>query len=190
MNYLHYLQLIPIYITFFLIMSSVFNQDVKGFFWLACVIVGVGMAHLVHEFCMPAVAVNGGILTPAPPMLDWVNRYDNLSLSSFFIAFTFIYLMMPMQKNHDWNYFVILGFIIMYIVDIYSKPIRTALGTFLGSLMGAFYGLLCYWFATSIGGDSLVYFNIVSSNNVYCSRPKKQQFKCYVYKNGQIVSSL
>lgn len=187
---MNYLQLIPIYITFFLVMTSIFNQDVKAFFWLACMLVGIGLAHLFHQTCMVPLSVPGGILTPEPPVLDWVNKYEKLSLSSFFMMFTFMYLLMPMQKNKDWNFFVIMGFLIMYVIDIYAKPTTTTLGTFLGSIMGAFYGLLCYFFATTIGGDSLVYFNIVSSNNVYCTRPKKQQFKCYVYKNGQIVSSL
>jgi|LauGreDrversion4_2_1035121.scaffolds.fasta_scaffold07573_5 hypothetical protein len=188
---MNYLQLIPIYITFFLVMSSIFNQDVKGLFWLVCAIVGVGTAHVIHDVCMPQtpVLLNGGFATPLAPVLEWVNRYDTLSLSSFFITFTFIYLALPMQKNNDWNYFVILGFLILYIVDVYSKPFQTSLGIFLGSAMGSIYGLLCYWFATTVGGDSLVYFNIISSNNVYCSRPKKQQFKCYVYKNGQVISA-
>lgn len=189
---MNYLQLIPIYIAFFLVMSSIFNQDVKGFFWLVCAMVGVGIAHLIHDTCMTPtpIMVEGGFVTPISPVLEWVNRYAKLSLSSFFIMFTFIYLVLPMQKNSDWNFFVIFGFLILYIVDIFSKQFQTTMGVFLGSTMGAIYGLLCYWFATSVGGDSLVYFNIISSNNVYCSRPKKQQFKCYVYKNGQIISSV
>ena len=101
-----------------------------------------------------------------------------------------MYLGAPMQKNNDWNYFVLLGFLILYVVDIFSKQSKTTLGIFIGSVMGAIYGLLCYFLAQTIGGDSLVYFNVISSNNVYCSRPKKQQFKCYVYKNGQIISTV
>jgi hypothetical protein len=28
------------------------------------------------------------------------------------------------------------------------------------------------------------------SNNVVCSRPKKQTFKCAVYKNGELIKNL
>jgi hypothetical protein len=189
---MNYLQLIPIYIAFFLVMTSIFNQDVKGFFWLACAIVGVGISHIIHETCIvpSPITVNGGTITPLVPSLEWVNRYPKLSLSSFVIMFTFIYLALPMKKNNDWNYFVILGFLILFVIDVFSKQFYTNMGIFLGSTMGVIYGLFCYWFATSVGGDSLVYFTVISSNNVYCSRPKKQQFKCYVYKNGQVVSAL
>lgn len=189
---MNYLQLIPLYITFFMIMTSLFNQDVKAFFWLLCAMVGVGFAHLVHEVAMKERVVNtaAATFTQLSPALDWPNRYAKLSLSSFFIMFTLMYLTIPMQKNKDWNFFVILGFCILYIVDIFSKQMKTTLGVFIGSVMGAIYGLLCYFLAQTIGGDSLVYFNVISSNNVYCSRPQKQKFKCYVYKNGQIISTV
>lgn len=189
---MNYLQLIPLYITFFMVMTSIFNQDVKAFFWLACALVGVGIAHLIHDVGMRERTITTPTATfvQMDPVQDWVNRYDKLSLSSFFIVFTLMYLGAPMQKNNDWNYFVLLGFLILYVVDIFSKQSKTTLGIFIGSVMGAIYGLLCYFLAQTIGGDSLVYFNVISSNNVYCSRPKKQQFKCYVYKNGQIISTV
>jgi len=159
-----------------MVMTSIFNQDLKAFFWLACALVGVGTAHLIHDVGMKERTITTGTATfvQIDPVQDWVNRYKKLSLSSFFIIFTLMYLGAPMQKNNDWNYFVLLGFLILFI----------------GSVMGAIYGLLCYFLAQTIGGDSLVYFNVISSNNVYCSRPKKQQFKCYVYKNGQIISTV
>jgi hypothetical protein len=175
-----------------MVMTSIFNQDVKAFFWLACALVGVGIAHLIHDVGMRERTITTPTATfvQMDPVQDWVNRYDKLSLSSFFIVFTLMYLGAPMQKNNDWNYFVILGFLILFVIDVFSKQFYTNMGIFLGSTMGVIYGLFCYWFATSVGGDSLVYFTVISSNNVYCSRPKKQQFKCYVYKNGQVVSAL
>jgi hypothetical protein len=39
------------------------------------------------------------------------------------------------------------------------------------------------------GYDSLLYFDELESNNVTCSRPSKQTFKCSVYKNGELISS-
>ena len=56
--------------------------------------------------------------------------------------------------------------------------------------LGLFFGWIFYSIIHSAGGDKLLYFNTISSNNVYCSKPKKQQFKCYVYKNGEIISAV
>jgi len=33
----------------------------------------------------------------------------------------------------------------------------------------------------------LLFFNAEPSNNVICARPKKQTFKCFVYKNGEVI---
>jgi hypothetical protein len=39
------------------------------------------------------------------------------------------------------------------------------------------------------GGEKFLFFNEVQSNKVVCSRPTKQQFKCTVYKNGEILTN-
>ena len=40
----------------------------------------------------------------------------------------------------------------------------------------------------SLGGSHKhLFFNETQSDKVVCSRPKKQQFKCQVYKNGKLV---
>jgi hypothetical protein len=63
-------------------------------------------------------------------------------------------------------------------------------GILSGLLLGVLYSVLCYNIILVAGGDKLLYFNTISSNNVYCSKPKKQTFKCFVYKNGQIISAV
>ena len=65
----------------------------------------------------------------------------------------------------------------------------TPKGVFIGSVFGIAYGWICYMIIQS-AGPKLLYFNTSSSNDVYCSRPKKQTFKCYVYKNGEIISAV
>ena len=40
----------------------------------------------------------------------------------------------------------------------------------------------------STGNDNLLYFGKYTSNNVQCSKPSKQTFKCSVYKNGRLIS--
>jgi hypothetical protein len=41
-----------------------------------------------------------------------------------------------------------------------------------------------------IGGSSkYLFFNEISSNKEICSMPKKQQFKCNVYRNGELIAA-
>ena len=62
-------------------------------------------------------------------------------------------------------------------------------GAVLGSLIGLVLGAIWFTIFQTAGYDSLLYFNELASNNVQCSKPSKQTFKCSVYKNGELVSS-
>ena len=68
----------------------------------------------------------------------------------------------------------------MFAVDTILKLkhfCTTGLGIFSGAVLGIAFSILCYWIIRQAGGDKILYFNTVSSNNIYCSKPKKQQFK-------------
>ena len=59
-------------------------------------------------------------------------------------------------------------------------------GAFIGFLLGTLQFVILHY----SGHDSLLYFNDFVSDNTICERPKKQTFKCAVYKNGQLVKNL
>jgi len=181
------LQLSPVYISVFMLLTSLFNGDVKALIWLSCIIVGIVLLiplSTIFERVGPC---------HQPPAIDIFGNYPNLSVSTFLIIFTLFYLILPMQSNNDWNYYVITGFLGMFVMDTLFKVsylCTTKLGILSGAVIGAMFSYVCYSIIHVAGGDKLLYFNVISSNNVYCSRPKKQQFKCYVYKNGEIISTL
>jgi len=191
---MNYTSIIPVYIAFFMVMTSAFNQDGKGWFWLLCVIIGVGIIKFFLEKVSP-------IFTPTlefPQMKATLlnhegsifNNYPNCSVSAFIIMFTLIYLIMSMSVTQDWNYWVITLFIILYLIDVlYSKKYISLSGRFIGTVLGVVYGVICFFIAKKIAPTKLLYFTVDASNRKYCSRPKKQQFKCFVYKGGQLISS-
>jgi hypothetical protein len=57
----------------------------------------------------------------------------------------------------------------------------------LGSLVGFILGLVWFIIFYSTDHKDLLFFNAEPSNNVICSRPKKQTFKCLVYRNGEVI---
>jgi len=191
---INYTSIIPVYIAFFMIMTSVFNQDVKAWFWLCCVIVGVFLIKMYFEKVNPLfsspIVYDKFTATVVTPQITIFNNYPTCSVSAFIIMFTILYLILSMNSNNDWNYWVITIFIILYLIDVfYSKHYIPLYGRVIGTCLGALYGLICYLIAKKVAGDKLLYFTVDASNRKYCSRPKKQQFKCFVYKGGQIISS-
>lgn len=182
------MQMTPVFIAVFMLFTSLFNGDVKALIWLAWAILGIVLLiPLSRIFNSAPCTMSKEIL------IDIFSKYPNLSVSTFFITFTLIYLVLPMQSNKDWNYYVIVGFLGMIAVDTLFKMrymCTTGLGIFSGASIGALYSWICYSILHNNGGDKFLYFNTISSNNVYCTKPKKQQFKCNVYKGGEIISTI
>jgi hypothetical protein len=56
----------------------------------------------------------------------------------------------------------------------------------LGAACSAFIVSLMY----SGGSGKYLFFNEVSSNKEICYQPKEQTFKCQMYKDGQLISTL
>lgn len=182
----------PIIVVFFIVMSSLFNQDLKGLVYLA----GILIASMVNIFLMNQLQ---STYEPRPgefcSLIDlpiFGNAYDSPAPSSVIIAFTAAYLIVPMIFNSQMNYIVMAFFLILYGIDGFYKTSANCTktsGVILGGLIGLFLGLSWFVLFHSTGYDSLLFFNDFQSNNVMCSKPSKQTFKCSVYKNGQLISS-
>jgi len=181
----------PLLLGFFLVMSSLFNQDIKGLVYLG----GVLLASVINIFLMNQI---GSEKSPNASMscnlveIPYLTRYNSPAPSSLFIAFTISYLLLPMKYNNQMNYMVMACLLCLFGLDAVTKVMfncTTTGGTILGGLVGLILGAI--WFSAFhyTGYDSLLYFDELTSNKVSCSRPSKQTFKCSVYKNGELISS-
>ena len=183
----------PLLLSFFLVMASIFNQNLKGIVYLG----GILLATVINTIVLYMIKNEKTI--DAAPTCNLVNlpfnmsRYNVPSLNSSLIAFTMAYLIMPMQFSNNMNYSIISFLIGLFLMDGVNKILNkctNTTGVILGLFVGGTLGLLWYSIFHATGYDSLLYFNELTSNKVYCDRPKKQTFKCAVYKNGELVKSL
>jgi hypothetical protein len=55
--------------------------------------------------------------------------------------------------------------------------------------LGAISGIVIITLLYAGGSSNYLFFNEISSNKEVCTMPKKQTFKCSVYKNGELVGS-
>ena len=181
----------PLLLGFFLVMSSLFNQDIKGLIYLG----GVLLASVINIFLMNQI---GSKRNPNESMscnlidIPYLTMYNSPAPSSLFIAFTIAYLILPMKYNNQMNYIVLASLLCLYGLDAVTKVMNkctTIGGSILGGLVGLILGASWFSIFHYSGYDSLLYFDELTSNKVSCSRPSKQTFKCSVYKNGQLISS-
>lgn len=181
----------PFMLSFFLVMSSLFNQNVKGLVYLA----GVLIASIINIFIMRTVGspnIPGRSFTCNMLELPILMDYNSPAPNSLFIAFTIAYLVLPMKYNNQMNYVVLASLLCLFGIDAVTqvkKKCTTSAGSIFGALIGFVMGMAWFSIFHSAGYDSLLYFDELVSNNVTCSRPSKQSFKCSVYRGGELIAS-
>jgi hypothetical protein len=177
----------PIIISAFLLLTSLSNADVKALIWLAFAIWGM----LIIKFIKP-LFVNYNVKDQGKCKIRNAAE-DTPSTSAFFLMFTIAYMFFPMMVNKSYNILILVGLMIFFGIDVVVK-IKNSCTGFMGIGMGALFGVLwggsMYAMMHNTGGEKYTYFSVGNSNNTYCSKPKSQTFKCNVYKNGQIISTL
>ena len=78
----------------------------------------------------------------------------------------------------------------LFVIDVLNKvdnKCTTHSGSLLGGMVGFMLGIFWYVLFHMSGYDSLLYFDDYVSNKTVCNRPRKQTFKCSVYKNGELI---
>jgi hypothetical protein len=122
------------------------------------------------------------------------SKYGNPTFSAFVFAFTIMYLSLPMFSNGAPNLWVFISLLTYFFIDMFIKlykkcVIHTSdlcLNILLGLSSAAFIVTLMY----SGGSGKYLFFNEVSSNKDICYKPKEQTFRCSLYNNGELISSM
>jgi hypothetical protein len=181
----------PTLLVFFMFMSSLFNQNLKGIVYISglliCSIINIIFMNLVGSSRDENEAFSCSMFD-----IPLVSQYNSPYPSCMIIAFTIAYLALPMKYNKQMNYIVLAFLMSLLVVDILTKvqnKCTTYPGSVMGALVGFIFGTLWYIIFHGLGFDSLLFFDELRSDNVICSRPTKQTFKCSVYKNGELISS-
>jgi len=191
-NVLQFFSLIsPTLLIFFLFMSSLFNQNLKGLVFISgvliCSVLNIMFMNLIGSARDENESFSCSLFD-----IPGVSQFNSPYPSTLIIAFTIAYLVLPMKYNNQMNYAVLAFLLIILGIDFITKvqnKCTTYAGSALGGLVGFLFGALWYILFHAMGFDSLLYFDELRSDNVMCSRPTKQTFKCSVYKNGEIISS-
>jgi hypothetical protein len=182
----------PLFLGTFLVLVSVFNQNIKGMIYLGGVLISSVINFAVSASIRSEPLDNEGVICNLVefPMFT---RYNVPNYNSMFIAFTLMYLLLPMLSNNQINFWIIGVIVSIFAVDAYVKLMyfcTVPRGIVIGAVVGLTLGAVLYFILKLSEMESLLFFNDLTSNNVICKRPKNQTFKCSVYKNGQVIQDL
>lgn len=124
--------------------------------------------------------------------------YTGKTYSTFFLSFTIFYFVVPMfilnsiNKTNMINYSVLIFFIAYIIFDASVKSSLNCIffdALFVDLLVGGLFGSVIALILFYNDKISLLFINELNSNKEVCSVPSKQQFRCSVLKDGQIIGS-
>ena len=181
----------PIFIVTFLVVASIFNSRLNGLIYLLGLIITFGICWITAM--LPIGEQRNRV---SPLTCDFFSTfgypYKNPSFQAAVTSFTFIYLLLPMLQNVVLlnPTVIIMTFVFAIINMIYL--VKTTCASISGILVGSILGLLLgsIWFAIFWNSDKkLLFFNELVSNNVICSKPSSQRFKCSIYRGGELISS-
>jgi len=177
-------------------MSSLFNQDVKGFVYLF----GLSFAIIINMMVDNLqLEIFNGVEETEGNETGICNKYiqfhssSNIPFSLTVFSYTFFYLLYVIinTKIQDQNAITIAFFSILIFADLVWNSFNNCY-TFIAGVfaiaIGAGIGYFWGWIIDQANNPSLQYFVGFSDNEV-CSRPAKSTFRCKVYKNGQLVKT-
>jgi hypothetical protein len=122
------------------------------------------------------------------------SQYGNPTFSSFVFAFTIMYISFPMFSNNSPNFWIFTLLLSYFFIDIFIKIFKGCIihmgDLYLNILLGLAISALIVTLMYSGGAGKYLFFNEVSSNKEICYQPKKQTFKCSVYKDGTLVGTV
>ena len=185
----------PLIICVVVLSWGIIMQSVKGFIFLLFMLA----MSVVREF----ILTYSGNSEPNPLSMfsDESNicntikysKHGNNTFSVFMLSFTTAYLSMPMFINSSVNWLFVGSCITAIVVDIgvrmRAKCTMTPKSIFTNFVGGAIMAMIIVSLMISNGGEKFLFFNEIQSNKTVCSRPTKQQFKCTVYKNGEVLTN-
>jgi hypothetical protein len=170
-------------------MSFVF-QNFKGLIYLAFLIGSCIIRNFVYMMAGASPVVDDKTICTSIQY----SKYGNPTFSAFVFAFTIMYLSFPMFSNNSVNYWVFTSLIIYFLMDmlirIYKNCIVKIGDLVLNVLLGASSAALIVTLMYAGGSGKHLFFNEMSSDKQICYQPKKQTFKCLMYKDGKLISEL
>jgi magnesium-transporting ATPase (P-type) len=183
----------PILVIFFITLFSIMQNNLeKGLIFNMGIVILSTIVYILKNvirnkqsdhaspFCNvipgPFTVASDGIIFNAP------------SMSTSILSFSSTYLIYPMLNNNQHNYTLLvflIGITSINAVVEYNQQCSDIMGIVFGLLLGIIFAIVYYNILYMSKKSNLVYFSDPISNNVQCSKPTKQNFKCEVYKDGK-----
>lgn len=180
----------PIIISVCMLALSLVFQNFKGFIFLGYLLGVCVIRNYIYMLNKgQAIKSDGSICTSIQ-----YSPYGNSTFSAFVFAFTIMYISMPMFINGEINFYIFGGLLAYFFLDIFIKIFKKCViqtsDLFINVLLGLTSSALIVSLMYAGGSSKFLFFNETSSTKEVCSVAKNQNFRCSLYKNGELISAM
>jgi hypothetical protein len=167
-------RLSPFIIVSYFILQSIFNQNLKGIFYVAGVLLACFLNFII---------VGENTRDDANPVCSIIEGMPSMPLGQTILGFTFTYLsyIIIVHKLTDTNAGTFIIFPILIISDFIwnfrnkcTEPLILITSFVIGSIFGGLWGMII-----DAIDPELQFFNGIGNKNI-CKRPSKTLYKCKV----------
>jgi hypothetical protein len=181
----------PFVLVFTLILISIINSDLKGLIYLLGIIILFVFVYMFQLTLHSVIKIDE--TSEVCKMFDFtLETYSTPSFNTALYVFTLTYLIFPMIQNKVINYPLIAILSVIFMTDTVTK-IQTKCTTYVGVILGIIIGFLIgvfYYLILKSSNPTLLYYDTFISSKLACQKPKNQNFKCSIYKNGELIQSI
>ncbi len=189
-NLFNFLSVIGPYVLIgFFILTSIFNTNLKGFVYALGILILIAVSTILSGyFPLKSITQNSVCKMFGLNLLN----SNSLPFSTLVYSYTFAYLFQPMFKFNVINYSILMFIVLLAGADaivIMNNVCTNIVGILFAVIVGILLGTVISLMYYSINPDILYHTDFVS-DKVACSMPSQQNFKCKVYKNGELITTM
>ena len=177
----------------FFALMSLFNFNFKGVIYIIGVIL---LLVLASTIC----GIYGGEENTTEDASKFVctifgienGLFENVPFGVLVYTYTFIYLLLPMIQTSSINYPMLISLMLIGAVEVVvqsSNGCVNFLQLVITIICSIIFGFMWSAFILSVEPD-LLYHTDFTSDRAVCSMPSEQKFKCKVYKNGELITTM
>ena len=172
------------------VFMSIFNQDLKAMLLLA------GLFFMIYILKQITATNKPGDENQYVIYCSMFNTLETPGTSTAIISFIFMYLLLPMIYNNQYNTLVLMTILLMWILDIYHKLFQyncfeKSLGL-IATLIGLAFGSGFFFSIYNLGEEyyNFLYFNVSKNNLVQCSKNDNTEYQCDFIDETGIVEEV
>ena len=177
------------------VFMSIFYQDLKAVILLS------GIFFTIYILKQVTDGTSSGDDNQFIIYCSMFNTLETPGTSTAIISFMFMYMLLPMIYNNEYNALVLTTIALLWILDIYHKLFQYACYDNSIALIATLIGLSCssgYFFTIYNLGEeyyNFLYFNVAKNNLVQCNKNDETEYVCEFEeenedKNGYVANGL